>query len=253
MKKSHNIPLTCTFVCMSYGNRYSMATCTQVKVHLTHIEQIFEQHSLSIIMIPLSLMKLIPTPTSPPYYFIWQLSLPIFTWQYFHFVLPDEVPIDLAGDAPYPKRRLRKVQIDSDCFEIYNKDVRIKVEGAVEAKVVLTFNTRKLVVSDEHEHLFLKSLMWPVSESKCFLKLRKVKGQLLEAKPCESIGRPRLRNYLQNVIHYCTELPIEYHCFVCNKWHDFPLMHMPLYTPADLHMFSKHNMPAVEITSTLNK
>ena len=252
MKISHNIPLTCTIVCMSYGNRYGNLHSGQ-SVHLTHIEQKCEQ-AYQLLWFPLVLWNWSPsTNPSPPYYFIWQLSLPIFTWQYFHFVLPDEVPIDLAGDAPYPKRRLRKVQVDSDCFEIYNKDVRVKVEGAVEAKVVLTFNTRKLVVSDEHESLFLKSLVWPVNDSKILLKLRKVKGQLLEAKPCESIGRPRLRNYLQNVIHYCTELPIEYHCFVCNKWHDFPLMHMPLYTPADLHMFSKHNMPAVEITSTLNK
>ena len=74
------------------------------------------------------------------------------------------------------------MQVESDCFELYNKDVRVKAEGAVDAKVVLTFNTRTLFVSDEHESLFLKPLLWPVNDSKFLLKLRKVKGRSREAK-----------------------------------------------------------------------
>ena len=148
------------------------------------------------------------------------------------------VETDLLGTASYPKKRLRKVQVETRCISLYNKDSEVAIEGKAAARTVITFNIRKTVMSDTHEDTFMQSLSWP---EKGLLRLR-LRSENKAPLPWEQLssveGESHLARNITDWIGQATYQP-SYMCFTCSKWHRLDLMHSVIVSPHHLHIFSK--------------
>ena len=140
---------------------------------------------------------------------------------------------DLLGTAPYPKRRLRTVQLEAKSIMLFDGDKHIGIDYQDEAEIVMTFNVRKVVMSQKHEDLFLKSLFWP---EEGFLRMRLKGGSEGCLTPlADRVTSTLLQRKLRDWISWVCIDPL-YMCYMCGKWHKFDLMHLPLCSPDDLYI-----------------
>ncbi|XP_072023241.1 uncharacterized protein [Amphiura filiformis] len=144
--------------------------------------------------------------------------------------------IDVKGNKTYPKRRLRTFSVVADNIKIFNtyqhgrEDVEVHAaDPKTKEQLILHFDTRKLVISKEHETIFMESIFWPFKDQS-LLQLRQDNVCHIGKEPAPRL--PRL-NYIKSIIDKCLVLPLQYKCYICSRWHNFELMHSPRYSPDD--------------------
>ncbi len=143
------------------------------------------------------------------------------------------------GDKSYPKRRLRTFSVAANKIQIYNtlkadlyKRNQIEVDGVNSEgeQLVVHFDTRKLVVSKDHEEIFIQSLFWPV-KGQSSLRLRK--DHIIHIDGEEPTHRIMKKDKVEELTSFVLNLPLQYQCYECTKWHTFSLMHSPRCSPDD--------------------
>ena len=98
----------------------------------------------------------------------------------------------------------------------------------VNNKMTITFNTSKVVISDEHEEAYFESLLWPQPGPKKEVKFKlRHTGSYVYMNPCKAVNRLDARKELYKGLFK----PVDYQCNLCSLWHRLDLMHIPIFTP----------------------
>lgn len=159
------------------------------------------------------------------------------------------------GNLEYPKRRLRSFQVKAEHVIIHHgtktmplwpwkHELKTSEGDTLETfnseevgDLVITFDSRKLLVSQNHEDNYHHSIFWHKKDGALGIKLRRPNSVLcppwLEHCPAKSTHIDQ-RNSIRQMLDSGLELPLDYRCVICSRWHKFELMYKPQYRPKNL-------------------
>ena len=182
--------------------------------------------------------------------------------------LEERAKTDLMGSLDFPKRRLRSFQVKATDVSIHHGTKTMQLwpwkheektdDGDTIASfnseeigdLIITFDSRKLLVSQEHEDNFHHSVFWHKKNEDLKIKLRRPNSALCTPWPGNSAANSTSiehRDDIRDTLDRGLELPLDYRCVLCSRWHEFELMYKPQYSPRNLGLGKEEKKKVVPV------